>query len=283
VLSCHSQNPIFRVTQVHLKRNGEHENETMIASPPPAGVYVPVPTFFVSRTAQNYNAVAAPLDLETQARHSLHLAKSGITGLVLLGSTGEAVHLSDKERFEVLSAVRKAFDGGGFKEYPLIAGTAAQNIEVVVEQLKSAKEAGCQWGLCLVPGYFAGASTQQGIIQWFTAVADQSPIPVMMRVLPPFNLIWWFAYNVLVTITLEFRTTSKLFRLPTPYSQNTRISLAASCPMEMSRIMLRLERIPILIIPNSIPLQDWDSNFCQFLLWDVPELLMELRASSQNL
>lgn len=152
----------------------------MIASPPPAGVYVPVPTFFVSRTAQNYNAVAAPLDLETQARHSLHLAKSGITGLVLLGSTGEAVHLSDKERFEVLSAVRKAFDGGGFKEYPLIAGTAAQNIEVVVEQLKSAKEAGCQWGLCLVPGYFAGASTQQGIIQWFTAVADQSPIPVMI-------------------------------------------------------------------------------------------------------
>jgi 2-keto-3-deoxy-L-rhamnonate aldolase len=163
----------------------------MIASPPPAGVYVPVPTFFVSRTAQNYNAVAAPLDLETQARHSLHLAKSGITGLVLLGSTGEAVHLSDKERFEVLSAVRKAFDGAGFKEYPLIAGTAAQNIEVVVEQLKSAKEAGCQWGLCLVPGYFAGASTQQGIVQWFTAVADQSPIPVMMRVLPhfQFNLV----------------------------------------------------------------------------------------------
>jgi 2-keto-3-deoxy-L-rhamnonate aldolase len=154
----------------------------MIASPPPAGVYVPVPTFFVSRTAKNYNAVAAPLDLETQAKHSLHLAKSGITGLVVLGSTGEAVHLSNKERFDVLSAIRKAFDESGFKEYPLIAGTAAQNIEEVVEQLKSAKEAGCQWGLCLVPGYFAGASTQQGIIQWFTAVADQSPIPIMMQV-----------------------------------------------------------------------------------------------------
>jgi 2-keto-3-deoxy-L-rhamnonate aldolase len=161
----------------------------MIASPPPAGVYVPVPTFFVSRTAQNYNAVAAPLDLETQARHSLHLAKSGIKGLVVLGSSGDAVHLTNKERFEVLSAVRKAFDEGGFKEYPLIAGTAAQNIEEVVEQLKSAKDAGCQWGLCLVPGYFAGASNQQGIIQWFTAVADQSPIPVMMQVLLPFSFV----------------------------------------------------------------------------------------------
>jgi 2-keto-3-deoxy-L-rhamnonate aldolase len=149
-------------------------------SPPPAGVYVPVPTFFVSKKAANYNATAAPLDLETQAAHSLHLAKSGITGLVLLGSTGEAVHLTNKERFEVLTAVRKAYDNAGFKNYPLIAGTAAQNIEEVVDQLKSAKEAGVQWGLCLVPGYFAGASTQEGIIRWFQAVADQSPIPIMV-------------------------------------------------------------------------------------------------------
>lgn len=151
-----------------------------MATPPPAGIYVPVPTFFQSRKFTTYNAVAAPLDLETQAAHSLHLAKAGITGLVVLGSTGEAVHLSNSERFHVLSSIRKAYDGAGFKDYPLIAGTAAQNIEEVAEQLKSAKEAGCQWGLVLVPGYFSGASTQEGIILWFTAVADQSPIPVMM-------------------------------------------------------------------------------------------------------
>lgn len=151
-----------------------------MASPPPAGVYVPVPTFFVSKKAANYSPTSAPLDLETQAAHSLHLAKSGITGLVVLGSTGEAVHLSNKERFEVLSAVRKAYDGAGYKDYPLIAGTASNSIDEVVEQLKSAKEAGVQWGLCLVPGYFAGASSQEGIIAWFKAVADASPIPIMM-------------------------------------------------------------------------------------------------------
>ncbi|EKD17009.1 dihydrodipicolinate synthetase family protein [Drepanopeziza brunnea f. sp. 'multigermtubi' MB_m1] len=149
-------------------------------SPPPAGVYVPVPTFFVSKKAANYNASAAPLDPETQAAHALHLAKSGITGLVVLGSTGEAVHLTNKERFEILSGVRKAFDDAGYKDYPIIAGTAAQNIEEVVDQLKSAKEAGSQWGLCLTPGFFSGASSQDGIIRWFTAVADQSPIPIMI-------------------------------------------------------------------------------------------------------
>jgi len=75
---------------------------------------------------------------------------------VVLGSTGEAVHLSNKERFNVLSAVRKAFDDEGFKEYPIIAGTAAQNIEEVIEQLKSAKEAGCQWVFVLCPGILRG-------------------------------------------------------------------------------------------------------------------------------
>lgn len=124
-----------------------------------------------------------------RAAHSIHLARSGIKGLVLLGSTGEAVHLSNDERFQVLSSVRKAFDSAGFQNYPIIAGTASNSIIEVVEQLKSAKEAGAQWGLVLVPGYFAGASSQEGIIRWFTAVADQSVLPVMVYVLFPISFL----------------------------------------------------------------------------------------------
>ena len=151
-----------------------------MATPPPKGIHVPVPTFFVGKKAATYNEVAAPVDVETQIKHSLYLARAGIKGLVILGSTGEAIHLTNKERFEVLSGVRKALDAEGFKDYPIIAGTATQNIEETVQQLKEAKDAGSGWGLVLVPGYFAGASTQEGIIKWFTAVADRSPIPIMM-------------------------------------------------------------------------------------------------------
>ncbi|RYP83824.1 hypothetical protein DL770_005294 [Monosporascus sp. CRB-9-2] len=151
-----------------------------MASPPPKGIHVPVPTFFVGKQAATYNEIAAPLDVETQIKHSLYLARAGIKGLVILGSTGEAIHLTNKERFEVLSGVRQAFEKEGFKDYPIIAGTATQNIEETVQQLKEAKEAGAQWGLVLVPGYFAAVSTQEGIIKWFTAVADQSPIPIMI-------------------------------------------------------------------------------------------------------
>lgn len=156
----------------------------MAALPPPPGVYVPVPTFFVSRSASNYNSIAAPLDLKTQAAHAIHLAKCGIKGLVILGSTGEAVALTNRERFLVLSSVRNALEGAGFKGYPIIAGTATQSIEETVELLVAAQEAFAQWGLCLAPGYFAGAVTQEGLRRWYEAVADQSPIPIMMLVFP---------------------------------------------------------------------------------------------------
>ncbi|EPE30462.1 Aldolase [Glarea lozoyensis ATCC 20868] len=152
----------------------------MLANPPPPGIYVPIPTFFLSRSSPSYSSLSTPLDPSTQSKHSLHLARSGVTGLVVLGSTGEAVHLSTSERSEVLSNLRKTFDENGFPNYPLIAGTASQNINEVLEQLRDAERVGVRWGLVLVPGYFAGASTQEGIIAWFRGVADASPIPVMI-------------------------------------------------------------------------------------------------------
>jgi 2-keto-3-deoxy-L-rhamnonate aldolase len=157
--------------------------DSMAALPPPPGVYVPVPTFFVRRSDPQYNAVAPPLDVKTQAAHSIHLAKCGIRGLVILGSTGEAVALTNPERSLLLSSVREELERAGFKDYPIIAGTATQSIAETVQQLVEAKEASAQWGLCLAPGYFAGAVTQEGLIRWYTAVADQSPIPIMMFVI----------------------------------------------------------------------------------------------------
>ena len=94
------------------------------ASPPPPGVYVPVPTFFVSSNSPKYSSEAPPLDLETQAKHAIHLAECGIRGLVILGSTGEAVAITSKERSALLEHVKAELEGAGFKDYPIIAGTA---------------------------------------------------------------------------------------------------------------------------------------------------------------
>ncbi|CAJ2511794.1 Uu.00g074190.m01.CDS01 [Anthostomella pinea] len=148
--------------------------------PPPPGTYVPVPTFFVGKNATNYSAVAAPVDLETQVAYSLYLANAGMTGQVIFGSTGEAIHVTRQERINVISSTRAALDKAGFTDYPLIAGVVTQIFEEVIDELQKSKDAGAQWGLCLVPGYFAVATTQEGILGWYTAVADASPMPIMI-------------------------------------------------------------------------------------------------------
>lgn len=144
---------------------------------PPDGVFVPVPTFFKPASK---DTIQPAIDIETQVAHSIHLAKSGITGLVLLGSTGEAIHLSKKERFDLVSGVRKGLEAAGFKDYPIMAGVLTNSVEEVLEWCADFAEAGAQWALVLAPGYFGAAATQQNIIDWYTIVADRSPLPVLM-------------------------------------------------------------------------------------------------------
>ncbi|KAF7563379.1 hypothetical protein G7046_g737 [Stylonectria norvegica] len=151
----------------------------MSAPVPPDGIFVPSPTFFVSRSAST-NSIQPPVDVAAQITHSVHLAKSGITGLVLLGSTGEAIHLSRQERYDLLDGVRKGLDQAGFPNYPIMAGVLVNNLEDVIEWLQDAHKAGAQWGLVLAPGYFGTAVGQEGIVQWYTTVADKSPIPILV-------------------------------------------------------------------------------------------------------
>lgn len=155
---------------------------------------MPVPTFFkrpdsteqaahtpTAHPACCYSAsVPPPPDLDTQVAHAVYLARAGIRGLTLLGSTGEAVHLSNAERFAIVKSVRDGLAAAGFPNYPIIAGTASNSIDEVVQQLGEAKNAGAQWGLVLAPGYFAAATGPDGVVAWFTAVADRSPLPIMI-------------------------------------------------------------------------------------------------------
>jgi hypothetical protein len=139
-----------------------------------------VPTFFAKEGTASFDPVSPPLDLETQSKHSLFLVKGGIRGLVILGTTGEAVHITSKERNELIKSQRKTLDDAGYKDRPIIAGTATQNIEDTLQQIAESKEAGAESVLVLSPGYFATAVNQTGIQKWFEAVADKSVLPIMI-------------------------------------------------------------------------------------------------------
>jgi len=151
-----------------------------MVSSPPTGVFVPVPTFFKPATK---DTLQPAIDVETQVSHSVHLAKNGIRGLVLLGSTGEAIHMSRQERFDMVSGVRKGLDSAGFPDYPIMAGVLINSVDEVLEWLEDFKKAGAQWGLVLAPGYFGAAANQENIIEWYKVVADNSPIPILVYVL----------------------------------------------------------------------------------------------------
>lgn len=145
---------------------------------PPDGVFVPVPTFFKAEATPG--ALQPAIDVETQVAHGIHLAKSGITGLVLMGSTGEAVHMSAAERFEMISGVRKGLGEAGYMNYPIMAGVLVNSIDETLEWLRDAHKAGAQWGLVLAPGYFGAAASQENLVEWFTVVADKSPLPILV-------------------------------------------------------------------------------------------------------
>ena len=145
---------------------------------PPSGVFVPVPTFF--KPAAESKALQATVDVQTQIEHSVFLAKNGVRGLVLLGSTGEAIHMNRQERIDLISGVRKGLNDAGFPDYPIMAGTLINSVDEALEQLEDYKQAGAQWGLVLAPGYFGPVASQEGIREWYGVVADNSPLPILM-------------------------------------------------------------------------------------------------------
>ncbi|KAL8782636.1 MAG: hypothetical protein Q9213_005223 [Squamulea squamosa] len=150
-----------------------------MAAPPPPGIYVPVPTFFSFQQPNSEDGIPG-LDMATQTEHALYLARSGIRGIVLLGSTGEAIAVTNSERRALISEIRHQMDSAGHEDYPIIAGTATQGIEDTITQLHISRDAGAQWGLVLAPGFFATCITQEGLRNWYTVIASRSPLPILI-------------------------------------------------------------------------------------------------------
>ncbi|KAM3545899.1 hypothetical protein ARSEF1564_001180 [Beauveria bassiana] len=137
------------------------------------GIYVPTMAFFDAETEE--------LDTKTIGRHAVRLAKAGVAGIAVQGSNGEAVHLMHEERATVTKATRQALDAAGFSSMPLIVGCGAQSTFEAIRLCTDAAAAGGDYALVLPPSYynglFEGATT---VLDFFKAVADASPIPVLV-------------------------------------------------------------------------------------------------------
>lgn len=137
------------------------------------GAYAPTTTFFSPDTE----------DLDTPAirHHAVRLAKAGLAGLVALGSNGEAVHLSREERKTAIHETRSALVEAGYQNVPVIAGASENSVRGTIDLCKDAADAGAEYGLILPPSYYRGITgSEQTLYEFFTAVADSSPIPIVL-------------------------------------------------------------------------------------------------------
>ena len=106
--------------------------------------------------------------------------KTGICGYVMLGSTGERVHLDEREYLQVIEASRAAVP----TDFAFIVGAGQQSTTGTINEIRKAAQAGADAVLVITPHYYRSAINQDTLIRYYTAVADASPVPVLLYSMP---------------------------------------------------------------------------------------------------
>lgn len=118
------------------------------------------------------------IDYPSLARVVDHVVGNGADFLVVLGTTGETPTLSDKEKNDIKLFVKNHVDG----RIPLVIGLGGNNTAEIVRQVKESDLSGYSAILSVVPAY--NKPTQEGIYQHFKAIAEASPLPVILYNVP---------------------------------------------------------------------------------------------------
>jgi 4-hydroxy-2-oxoglutarate aldolase len=131
----------------------------------------------------------------TKLEHNVErYSRTPVTGLVVLGSTGEVVMLSDEERRDVLKAAHNA----AAPNKVLLAGTGAESVIETLNLTEYAAAVGYDVALVRTPHYYRGQMKPANLLAFYRMVADRSPLPVMLYNVPPCT-----AYDLPVEVVIE--------------------------------------------------------------------------------
>ena len=142
-------------------------NEIMLIE----GILAAVPTPFYADERVYFRKLEANV-----ARYS----RSLLSGLLLLGSTGEAVALDDTESRETLRVAAEA----AAPEKVLIAGVGRESVKGTVELAEAAAQFHYDAVLVRTPTYYASQMSPAAVLHYFRSVADRSPLPVLLYNIP---------------------------------------------------------------------------------------------------
>ena len=118
------------------------------------------------------------LDLKRAQELAGRLVEQGNDGLVISGTTGESPTTSEREKFDLLRAVK---DAVGDRTH-VLAGVGTYDTRHSVELARQAEKAGATGLLAVTPYY--SKPPQSGLIEHFTRIADATGLPVMLYDIP---------------------------------------------------------------------------------------------------
>jgi len=123
------------------------------------------------------------LDLPAAARLAAHLVDAGCDGLVVSGTTGESPTTNDAEKLALLRTVLETVGDRA----RVIAGAGSYDTAHSVHLAKASAAEGAH-GLLVVTPYYS-RPPQAGLLAHFTAVADATPLPVLLYDIPPRSVV----------------------------------------------------------------------------------------------
>jgi len=131
------------------------------------GVFAPIPTPF-DRNGQ--------LDERTLRAACARWAASPLSGLVVLGSTGEAVLLDEDESDLAVTVAREAWPSGR----PFIVGAGRESTAATIHAVRRAAGLGADAVLVRTPGFYKAQMNTGVFVRHYTAVADAASVPVLL-------------------------------------------------------------------------------------------------------
>ena len=121
-----------------------------------------------------FTADGSALDLDAQCRFIDWQLECGVPGLIIFGSTGEFLTISDAERIELVTATVEHVAG----RIPVLVGTMNAYTPTAVRYSQEAEELGAD-GLMIVPPYYY-TPTEDEIFGYYKAIADAVDLPIMV-------------------------------------------------------------------------------------------------------
>ncbi len=135
------------------------------------GIFPPLPTSFNEEGALFQEMIRSNIE---------RLCQYPLTGFLILGSNGELVMLSEKEKVMALEAAREAIPEGTL----MLAGTGGQSTRETIWLTREAARTGADAAMVLHPFYYKGLMTPKALVAFYHSVADASEIPVIVYNMP---------------------------------------------------------------------------------------------------